>query len=223
MNKRAVFAAAVLPMLIVMALPGCMDDTKAKRGFAEEHLATLQGVAEDELTLEEAPPKKTDDYCSFKAHSSRFQVDFRVDVSQEDAVTDTYYVIALQEQAEAEFAKILEEALPGRAALQAVTIRSFREEALSGRVFSSIREAQEACPVQRLFRLEVAAKGNAPLSEEELSLILRGLRGSGLCCELEIAGDDRTFEIEREGVSYVRATGADGGRYIKRFEYPLES
>jgi hypothetical protein len=57
------------------------------------------------------------------------------------------------------------------------------------------------------------------LSEHQLSSLLSALQSKGLYGSLRVSGDDREFIIAEDKISYYAPDGADGGAYMREFEY----
>lgn len=222
--RRSFFLTVVL-LTLVLSLTGCVqpDRTAECRASAETHIELLQKAAEgDSLTLEDAAPEIIDGVYCFRAGSSGYRSDFRISVGQDGTVTDDYYTLTLREEAETLVSGVLDGLLPERALTFETSLRAIRSAALSGRRFASLTELQESCGDQSLIQITVSDERDEMLSEEEIRALLRALKDADILCDAVMPGEYRTFEIRPDGVSYVTASGADGGSYIKRYAYPLE-
>ncbi|MGI6743046.1 MAG: hypothetical protein ACOX4O_05200 [Eubacteriales bacterium] len=212
--------SVLLPTLLISAASCGFGRNAEARKAAEEYLAGLQSIVgeDDPLELTDDRLDPLSDIEVFRAYSGKYDEHFNLYVYKDGKVLDTYYAAALKESAAAEFGETAEAVLGDALASYDFRLKNLLSSDVSGRVFASIHEAHAACG-SGLIDASVMSAAEGGFSEQQLSALLLALQNKGLYGALRVNGDEREFNIAEDKISYYAPDGADGGAYMREFDY----
>ena len=212
-----------LTALLLTACSGGLE--KQLREKAESYLSGLAaktGVADTfSLKAEKADVSgKTDPIC-FHAHSAKYDKDFALYVSRDGGtVSDSYYTLSMQDQAEKEVAALLKEALGETPFSANISWTSAGLQTLSGRTFGSLKEFCEAAGSLGPLVIGISSGDKTQLTQEQIDLLLLAMQEKGIRATFyPYASDSVWYEVTNFGIWKTVRSGADGGAYLSRDEY----
>ena len=230
MKKRITKFTAVLSLALVLTamlfVSSCGEEKKLKEK-ARNYLTELQGklTEKDTLTLTgKSGYSSKSDPVVFPASSSLYGKSFTVFVNRDgSAVTDNYYTLFLQDDAQDMVADLIADTLPGRSLGLDVSLQSYSSPALSYGKVKTLQELYQAMDGAMCLNVTVPQVEGASLQEEEVDLLIRAFLDKEWYCTFSPYGEGIIwFDITKNGVWKTTRTGADNGAFLERDEYPMD-
>ena len=213
-------------LLLTAALSGCsnfidrmMRETREK---AETYLSQMEktsGVS-DHFTLGETNTKNADP-IGFSVTSETYGKNFTVYVKRDGSeITDTYYALYLQEEADRSVKAAFEEASAGAAYTPSVSFKKAPFPALSRHAAGSLKELYALSGNEEMLEIRVSTAGKDNMDDAQLDRLLLALQKAGLYGTLTpYPSSSVWFEICPDGFWKNVQTGADSGAYLNRDAY----
>ncbi|MBR6704083.1 MAG: hypothetical protein IKI82_01500 [Lachnospiraceae bacterium] len=228
MKKRIMLMILSAVLLLTAALSGCSNfiDRRMRemREKAETYLSQMEktsGVS-DHFTLGETL-KNTEkaDPIGFSVASETYGKNFTVYVKRDGSeITDTYYALYLQDEADRSVKAAFEEASAGAAYTPSVSFRKGSFPALSRHAAGSLKELYALSGNEEMLEIRISTAGKDNMDDAQLDRLLLTLQKAGLYGTLTpYPSSSVWFEICPDGFWKNVQTGADSGAYLTRDAY----
>ena len=213
-------------LLTAALLAGCSAVlVKQLKEKAEAYLSRLERntAVSDHFSIRETPKvSERTGPVDFTVFSETYQDSFKVSVSRDGTeITDNYYTLYLQQEAEETVAALFRDAVPDPAFTpQTAFYPSQALAASSGHAAGSVRELYALCPGRMFLTLHVRTDGQADLSDAQIDRVLLALQEEGLYARFYPYQSDAVwFEILPDGFWKNLQSGADSGAYLQKTAY----